>query len=160
VRRRRSSEPTRLGRRAGSLVAALIAGAAPAVLGSAAPAVAATFWTVGLGSGSHAEAKGENAPAAPTGVTAACQGLLLNGNVVVTWSPVTHASAYQVYQATSSGGTYTAKGATVATTTATVAPGALGSFFFKVQAIGGTHWAGPLSAFAGPRTIVIGLICT
>jgi len=126
----------------------------------AGPAAASTAWSVPLHAGSHAQAKAENAPAAPTGVTANCQGVLLNGNVVVSWTAVSHAAAYQVYDATSSGGTYSPIGATTTTTTATVAPGILGQFFFKVQAIGGTHWAGALSAAAGPRTITALLICT
>lgn len=123
-------------------------------------ASAATNWTVHLTNGSHGKAKGDTAPAAPTGVSAACQGVLLNDHIVVSWSAVTHASAYQVYDATSSNGTYSAIGSMVTTTTSTVTVGVVGSYWFKVQAFAGTNWTSPLSTAAGPRTITIALLCT
>jgi fibronectin type 3 domain-containing protein len=123
-------------------------------------ASAATNWTVRLATASHGKARGDTAPAAPTGVTAACQGVLLNDKIVVSWSAVTHASAYQVYDATSANGTYTTIGSTVTTTTQTVTIATTGSYWFKVQALAGTHWTSPQSTAAGPRTITIALLCT
>jgi hypothetical protein len=129
-------------------------------ISTAQAASAATNWTIRLATGSHGKARGDAAPAAPTGVSAVCQGVLLNDKIVVSWSAVTHASAYQVYDATSSNGTYSTIGSTVTGTTATVTVGIVGSYWFKVQAFAGTQWTSPLSTAAGPRTITVALLCT
>jgi hypothetical protein len=47
----------------------------------------------------------------------------------------------------------------VSTTSETVAPGIVGSFYFKVQALAGANWTGAQSAAAGPRTITALLLC-
>jgi hypothetical protein len=139
----------------------VLALAACALIISTAPAASAvTNWTIQLATGSNGKARGDTAPAAPTGVSATCQGVLLNNKIVVSWSAVTHASTYQVYFATSSNGTYSTIGSPVAGTTTTVTVGSLGSYWFKVQALAGTHWTSPLSSAAGPRNITLGLLCT
>lgn len=151
--------PWDLPRRPGRVRSFAVAGVAGAVLSGLVgipSASAVPHWAIGLSAASRAQAKAENAPAAPTGVSAACQGVLLNNNVVVSWSNVTHASAYQVYDSSTSGGTYTAVGSTWPSSPATIPLGA-GTYFFKVRAIGGSFWTGPLSA-ASPSSVTVAVV--
>ena len=86
-------------------------------------------------------------PLAPTGLTAFAAGI---GRVGLTWTASVFATSYNVYRATSSGGTYTMI-STPGTVTGTsyVDSTATGSatYYYKVSAVN-SHGEGPLSAYA------------
>lgn len=120
-----------------AIVAATVAGAA--LLISACPAFA-TSWALLLKSGSAAEAQAHAAPAAPTGVSAACvspsQRL-----IKVSWSAVTHATTYTVEDSTTSAtGTYAPIATGQAGTSWTSASLTAGNYWFEVETYMGTKW--------------------
>jgi hypothetical protein len=116
-------------------------------------------WTVSVQSGSAGESGSAGLPSAPAGPGASCTSSIGN-TVTITWSLVTHASSYSVYQATNgASGPYTlsASGITAATWTS---PGlALGNYWFEVAAVAGSHWQGPNSGATGETTILL-VACT
>ena len=86
------------------------------LLSTSSLAWAATTWTVALAASSKGEAKSQALPAAPA-PTATCSTPASARTVVVSWTAITHATSYGVYQATTSAtGTYTLV-ATVTTAT-------------------------------------------
>lgn len=125
--------------------------------GISAPAAAASNWNSGLVSGSAAEAAAQALPAPPS-PTAACTGLI--GGIKVTWGAVAHASAYTVYQSTTSstsGFSVVASGVT--TLSYTQSGLGLGSYWFKVATSIGTNWLGPMSASTAQKMITL-VLCT
>jgi hypothetical protein len=144
-------------RRAGTVIAiaAMVAITAPVVD----PAGAATLWSVPLAVGSSGEPRSGTAPAAPTGVTAACAGLLIANRITITWTAVVRATAYNVYQSTTAAtGPYTLV-QTVSTATWTTAALASGPYWYEVSAAIGSQWVGPQSTATAQRTITLALLC-
>jgi cellulose 1,4-beta-cellobiosidase len=144
-------------RRGALLAVVLTATTLSAASLQASPAAwAATNWVVHVTTGSKGEAQALALPAAPTGVTATCTSPTSN-TVKVSWSAVTHATTYTVYDSTTgSGGTYNSVASGVTTTTWTSSALATGTYYFKVAAVTGSTgstWVGTKSTFAGPRTI-------
>jgi fibronectin type 3 domain-containing protein len=113
---------------------------------------AATTWTVALAASSKGEAKSQALPAAPA-PTSTCASPASGRKVTVTWTAITHATNYGVYQATTSAtGTYTLV-ATVTTATWTSAALAAGNYWYEVVTnIGTTPWASAKSAATAERT--------
>jgi len=121
----------------------------------AAPAQA--DWAVGVGANSAGEARAAAAPTAPIGVTSACTSVLAT-TVNVTWSAVTHASTYEIWESTtssSSGFSIAATGVTgTSWTSGNLAPG---NYWFEVSAFVGTNWTSPNSSASAQRTITLAL---
>jgi hypothetical protein len=132
--------------------AALIAVAGGAVFASAGTAWA-TNWVLALRSGSAGEAKAQAGPAAPTGVKAACTSSSA-ATVKVSWTAVSRATAYTIYEATTSAtGTYSSVATGVTAVSWTSAALAAGNYWFEVSARTGTNWVGTNSSASGESTI-------
>jgi hypothetical protein len=124
---------------------------AVSLLFSSGPAFATANWTVHLASVSSGEARAQALPAAPS-PTSACASPASGRKVTVTWTAITHATNYGVYQATTSAtGTYTLQ-ATVTVATWTSAALAAGHYWYEVVATIGTNWASAKSAATAERT--------
>jgi hypothetical protein len=113
----------------------------------------ASKWVVALATGSKGEAHAQAAPVAPTGVGAVCTSS--SGKTIkVTWSAVTHATSYLIYESTtsaSSGFTLVASGVTGTSWTSATLSSA--NYWFEVAAAIGTNWLGAKSASTGESTI-------
>ena len=136
----------------------LVGFGAAALIGSLASTQTAwgvTNWIVGVAT-SSGQSQAQALPAAPSGVSAACNAPTTSKTIKVTWSAVAHATNYGVYQATSTTGTpgaYTLT-ATVATTSWTSgALTAARNYWYKVTTLIGTNWASAQSAASGESTI-------
>ena len=117
-----------------------------------APAAAAGLWHLALAAGSHGEAHSQAGPSAPANPAAVCSGLGLS--IKVSWSAVTHASTYTVYQSTSTAtGPYSAVASGVTTTSWTSGVLSTGSYWYEVAATVGTTWTSAKSAATAQRTI-------
>jgi|GEM_PF-1156495 len=118
---------------------------------------AATSWSVGLAASSKGEAQAQALPAAPTGVSAACADPTTSKTITITWSAVTHASAYAVYKATSTTstpGSYSSVETGLTTTSWTTGTLTAGdNYWFKVVADIGTNWASAQSSATAESTI-------
>jgi hypothetical protein len=121
---------------------------------SSAPAVdAASNWVVHVATTNSGEAHATVLPVAPASPVAACTSPATNRTIKVTWTAVTHATTYSVYQSTTSAtGAYTliASGVTTATWTSGTTTG---NYWFEVAALIGTNWTGPKSAATTENTI-------
>ena len=119
-----------------------------------APAVdAASNWVVHVGSTNSGEGKANVLPAAPASPAAACTSPASNKTIKVSWSAVTHATTYSVFQSTtSSTGTYTSI-ATGVTATSWTSGTTAGNYWFKVEALVGSNWTSPQSAATAENTI-------
>jgi hypothetical protein len=118
-------------------------------------ALAATTWVVHLAAGSSGEGHTRALPSAPTGVSAACNAPTTSNTIKVTWSAVTHATTYSVYDSTTSAtGTYTLVASGVTTTSWTSsALTASTNYWFEVVVKVGTNWASVKSSATGESTI-------
>ncbi len=113
----------------------------------------ASTWALVLHVGSKGEAKAQAAPSAPTGVSAACVSSSLQ-EVVVSWSAVTHASSYTVYDSTTSSSSgYAAAATGVSGTTWTSGTLSAANYWFEVAVYVGTNWVSTKSAATGESTI-------
>jgi hypothetical protein len=135
-----TSMPAARTRVAGLLVSVLVLMLAPAPYS----ADAATSWVVHISAGSKGKAAAQAFPA-PTNVSASC-GLL---TATVTWTAVSHASTYSVFQ----NGVQVATNV-VGTSWTSVALG-LGSYSYTVKAFVGTNWVSPTSAASNTINIIL-----
>jgi hypothetical protein len=125
----------------------------PVVAAAGGPAAAATSWSVTLHSSSAGEGHAQALPAAPASPSAACTS---SGGktITVSWSAVTHAATYSVYDSTTSAtGTFSLVASGVTTTSWTSGALATGNYWFEVTATIGTNWAGARSSATGESTI-------
>lgn len=113
---------------------------------------AAGNWVVRLAGASSGEAHALALPTAPT-ATSACTSPASAKTVKISWTAVTHATTYAVYQATTVNGTYTLQTSGVSTTSWTTAVLATGTYFYEVLADVGTNWSSGKSAATAQRTI-------
>jgi hypothetical protein len=135
-----------------TLPPALGAVCAATILGGA--AAGATSWIVVLHTNSAGEGHAQALPAAPASPAAACAAPTTAKTIKVTWTAVTHATAYSVYDSTTSAtGTYTLVAGGIATNSYTTAALATGNYWFEVTASVGTNWAGAKSSATGESTI-------
>jgi len=141
-------------RRGALLVVAAIASAL-GVLATSGTAWATANWAVHVATTNSGEAHAQALPAAPASATATCAAPTTSKTVTVTWSAVTHATAYAVYESTTTAtGTYTVVASGVATTTWTSGTLTAGThYWFEVLADVGTNWASVKSAATAERTI-------
>jgi len=116
---------------------------------------AAGNWVVHAAAGSSGEAHAQALPSAPTGVSAACAAPTTAKTIKVSWSAVTHATNYSVYDSTTSAtGTYTLVASGVATTSWTSAALTTGTnYWFEVTVNFGSNWASAKSGATGESTI-------
>jgi len=142
----------------GKSVISPIALAVLAVL-TAGPAFASS-WVDPLASGSHGEAQSGALPVAPATVAAACVSATAS-KITVTWSSVSRASSYTVWQSTTSAtsGYSSAASGVVGTSWPSVSLNS-GHYWFEVSASIGTNWAGPKSTASGESTVVKNTSCT
>lgn len=115
-------------------------------------ASAQASWAIAA-NGRAGEATAAAAPSAPTGVTATCT-TPTGKTVDVTWTAVTHASTYKLWESTTSSTSGFTVIATGVTGTAWIS-GALaaGKYWFEVSALVGTNWTSPNSSASAKRTI-------
>lgn len=136
-------------------VIAIIAGLAALAAG---PAFAST-WISQLASGSAAETQSSGLPVAPGGVAAACTSST-NSKITVTWTAVSRASSYTVYQSTTSATTgYSVAASGVVGTSWTSAALTSGNYWFELSAAIGTNWSSAKSAASGESTVVKSTSC-
>jgi hypothetical protein len=118
------------------------------------PAPGATSWIVTLHSNSAAEGSAGALPAAPTGLAVSCPSPSLSKTIKVSWSSVTHATTYAVYDSTTSAtGTYNLVAGGVTTTSWTSGALSKGNYWYEVTASIGTNWASVKSSASGESTI-------
>jgi hypothetical protein len=140
-------------RRGALLVVAVIASVL-SISVSSGSAWAATNWAVHAAAVNSGEAHALALPAAPAAPTATCTSPATNRTVKVSWTAVTHATTYAVWESTTTaGGTYTQVMSGVATTSWTTGVLSTGNYFFEVVANVGTNWAGAKSAPTAQRTL-------
>jgi hypothetical protein len=120
----------------------------------------ATNWHVaGTPASKSAQALSMTAPPATTTLTAACLSSSAE-TAVITWSAVAHATSYQVYQATSANGTYSASPTqpSGAVTTVNITYTTTTNLYYKLYAVIGTNWKGALSAGATVSGLAAGFL--
>ena len=87
-------------------------------------------------------------------VVGACTSPASAKTVKVSWTAVTHATAYAVYQSdTTANGTYTLQTSGVATTSWTTAALTTGDYWYEVVTDVGSNWASTKSAASAERVI-------
>jgi hypothetical protein len=144
-------------RRGALLVAVLVSGILSLV--SSGTAWATANWTVHVATVNSGEAQAQALPTA-TAATSACTSPVSAKTVKVSWTAITHVTAYAVYQSnTSATGTYTLQTSGVATTSWTTAALATGDYWYEVVADIGTNWASAKSAASAER-IISSLACS
>ncbi|HUE07556.1 MAG TPA: hypothetical protein VMP41_09020 [Acidimicrobiales bacterium] len=143
------------GRRGTLLVAAPIALVGFVLASSTGAAWATTNWMVTLHTASSAEAHSQTVPSAPTGVTATCNAPTLTKTIKVSWTAVTHATTYTVYDSTTSAsGTYTSIATGVTTTSWTSGTLTAGTnYWFEVAVSVGSNWLSTKSSATAESTI-------
>jgi hypothetical protein len=129
--------------------------AAVICLGTVSTALAAGNWVVHLAASSKGEAHAQTLPSAPTGVSAACAAPTTSETIKVSWTAVTHATTYSVYDSTTTAtGTYTLVASGVATTSWTSGTLVAGThYWFEVTVTVGTNWTSSKSAATVQSTI-------
>jgi hypothetical protein len=123
------------------------------------PAVSASTWTLSLASASSAESQAKPPPAAPTGVSSAC--VLTLPEIRVSWTAVTGATSYAVYDSTTSSSSgFGLATSGITTTSWTSAALSTGNYYFEVVAYQGANWVSTNSNTTNELTITAGLLCT
>ena len=113
-------------------------------------------WVPTVRAASSGEGRAQGIPAAPTGVVAACTSSTAK-TVKVSWTAVTKATNYTVYEATTSAtGTYSSVATGVTTASWTSGTLTAANYWFEVAAHIGTNWLGTNSSATGESTISSG----
>ncbi len=145
--------------RRGALLVVVIASAL-SVFASSGTAWATGNWVVKLDTVNSGEAHAQALPAAPASPVATCTSPASARTVKVSWTAVTHATTYAVWESTTTaGGTYTQVMSGVTTTSWTTGVLSTGHYFFEVVANVGTNWASAKSAATAQRTLT-GTACS
>ncbi len=138
----------------GALLVVVLFGLALSMLATSGAAWAGTNWVVHVTTTNSGEARAQTLPAAPASPTSACTSPASAKTVKVSWSAVTHATAYAVYESTTTAsGTYTLATSGVTATSWTTGVLSTGNYWFEVLADVGTNWASAKSAATAERTI-------
>ena len=139
--------------RRGALLVAVVITIALAPVASSGTAWATANWTVHVAASNSGEAHAQALPTAPT-PTSACTSPASAKTVKVSWTAVTHATAYAVYQSnTTVTGTYALQASGLSTTSWTTATLAAGGYWYEVVADVGSNWASTKSAASAERVI-------
>lgn len=118
----------------------------------------ATTWVIHLSAGSSGESQATSLPAAPATVSAACQSGT-GSKIIVSWTAVAKATAYTVYDSTTSAtGSYTSVMSGVTTTSWTSGSLSNANYWFEVTASIGTNWTS-LKSSASAETTIATLSC-
>ena len=143
------------GRRGTLLIAAPIAIVGLLLASTMGAAWAATNWTVTLHAASSGAGHSQTVPSAPTGVTAACIAPTTSKTIKVSWTAVSHATTYTVYDSTTSAtGTYSSIATGVTTTSWTSGTLNAGTnYWFEVTVSVGSNWTSAKSSATGESTI-------
>ena len=137
-----------------------LAGAVAVWCTATAPAASASNWLDTAATGSTGEAQAQGLPAAPTGAASSCQSSTVS-KVTVAWNTVTHATAYSVFQSTTSstsGFSLAASG--ISTSPWTSGNLSSGNYWFKVTATEGSNWSSGQSSSTIEATVVKNTSCT
>jgi cellulose 1,4-beta-cellobiosidase len=141
--------------RFGTLLVVLVVGTALSLISFTKTAWATTNWVAHLAAGSKGAGHAQALPSAPTSPAASCNAPTTSKTIKVTWSAVTHATTYSVYDSTTTaGGTYSLIASGVATaswTSGTLTSGT--HYWFEVVANIGNNWSSVKSAATGSTTI-------
>jgi hypothetical protein len=117
------------------------------------PSTAASNWTLSVHGTSSGESRSKSLPSAPGSATASCTSVISN-TIKVTWSAVTGASSYTVYEATSAASGPYSSAATGVTSTSWTSPGlSTGDYWFEVAAYEGANWASANSSATAESTV-------
>src|SRR5271155_5495494 len=117
--------------RRGALLVVVAFVSALSLLLSSGTAWAAGNWVVHVAAVNSGEAHAQGLPSAPAAPTAACTSPASARTVKVSWTAVTHATTYAVYESTTTaGGTYNLVMSGVATTSWTTGVLSTGHYFF------------------------------
>jgi hypothetical protein len=138
----------------------LIIAVAVTLLGFTGIAVA-TSWVVGF-SGGKGHGQSQSQPPAPTGTPTAVCVSSTTQTVKITWTAVTHATSYTIYDSTTgSGGTYNTLATGITTNPYTTASLAAGTYYFKVAAVVGSTpgWTGLKSTNTTPGRVIATSSC-
>jgi fibronectin type 3 domain-containing protein len=121
----------------------------------------ASNWLNHLAASSKGQAKAQTVPTAPTGLTASCP-VPTTAVIKLVWTAVTHATAYTVYQSTTSATSgFALVKAGLTTPTWTTATLSATTYWYKVTVIFGNNWASVQSTVTNQATIhSTGTICT
>jgi hypothetical protein len=139
--------------RLGALLVAVVVTTALGLVVSSGSAWAATNWIVHVATVNSGEAHAQALPAAST-PTSACTSPASAKTVKVSWTAVTHATAYAVYQSnTTATGTYTLQTSGVTATSWTTAALTTGDYWYEVVTDVGSNWASAKSAASAERII-------
>jgi len=116
---------------------------------------AAGNWVVHAAAVTSGEAHAQALPSAPTGVSAACPAPTTSKTIKVSWSAVTHATNYSVYDSTTAAtGPYGSIATGVAGTSWTSGSLTTGTnYWFEVSVNFGSNWASARSSATGESTI-------
>jgi hypothetical protein len=116
---------------------------------------AAGNWVVHAAAVTSGEAHAQALPSAPTGVSDSCAAPTTSKTIKVTWTAVTHATTYSVYDSTTTAtGTYTLVASGVATTSWTSGTLVAGThYWFEVTVTIGSNWTSSKSAATVQSTI-------
>ncbi len=140
--------------RRGALLLVVVMASALSVLASSGSAWAATNWAMHVATVNSGEAHADTLPAAPASPTATCTNPASTRTVKVSWTAVTHATTYAVWESTTTAtGTYTQVMSGVTTASWTTGVLGTGHYFFEVVANVGTNWASAKSAATAQRTL-------
>ena len=140
--------------RRGALLVVVLFGFALSLLVTSGTAWAVTNWVVHVATTNSGEARAQALPAAPASPAAACTSPASSKTIKVSWTAVTHATAYAVYESTTSAsGTYTLATSGVTGTSWTTAVLGTGNYWFEVLADIGSNWASAKSTATGESTI-------
>jgi hypothetical protein len=111
-------------------------------------------WAIPLHTGSAALSKATTAPAAPTGVAGACASPTTNKTMNITWTAVTHASSYTIFDSQTSGSSGFSSLATgVVSSPYTNSTLATGNYWFEVAAKVGSNWVSVNSSATAEFTL-------
>jgi hypothetical protein len=140
-------------RRGALLVVVVLTSALSLLAVSSGTAWARANWTVRAATGNSGGAHAQALPTAPT-PTSACSSPASAWTVRVSWTAVTHATAYAVDQSnTTASGTYTLQTSGVTATSWTTAALTTGDYWYEVVADVGTSWASAKSAASAERVV-------
>lgn len=125
------------------------------IVGTVNVASAASNWLVHSATVSAGEAHALALPSAPAGVSASCAAPTTAKTIKVSWSAVTHATAYAVYDSTTSAtGTYTLIASGVTTTSWTSsALTSTTNYWFEVATNVGSNWTSAKSSASAESTM-------
>ena len=116
---------------------------------------AARNWVVHAAAVTSGEAHAQALPSAPTGVSDSCPAPTTSKTIKVSWTAVTHATTYSVYDSTTAAtGPYSSIATGVATTSWTSGTLTSGThYWFEVTVNVGTNWASAKSVATVQSTI-------